>query len=50
MSHPYDHNTYRATILRHIDADTTEVEISLGFDVSVRMTARWVGIDAPERM
>ena len=40
---------YRATIIRHIDADTSHVEIDLGFDQSVKKTIRWAGIDAPER-
>jgi endonuclease YncB( thermonuclease family) len=40
---------YRATIIRHVDADTSHVEIDLGFDQSVRKTIRWAGIDAPER-
>lgn len=49
MTAPYDQNAYRATILRHVDADTTEVEVDLGFDVRTRLTVRWAGIDAPER-
>ncbi len=49
MSAPYDDNRYRATILRHIDADTTHARLHLGFDVAVDATLRWAGIDAPER-
>ncbi len=49
MSHPYDANAYRATILRHTDADTSRIEIDCGFDVTVRLTVRWAGIDAAER-
>lgn len=49
MSALYEGNSYRATILRHVDADTTEVEVDLGFDVRTRLTVRWEGIDAPER-
>ncbi len=49
MSHPYDHNTYRVTIVRHVDADSSEIDVDAGFDLSIRMTARWFGIDAPER-
>ncbi len=49
MSHPYDANTYRATIIRHIDADTSQISVDCGLDVSVRLTVRWAGVDAPER-
>jgi len=49
MSAPYDTNRYRATIIRHIDADTTRATIHLGLDVSIDATLRWAGIDAPER-
>jgi len=49
MSQPYDSNRYRATILRHVDADTTHARVSLGFDVCVDVTLRWAMIDAPER-
>lgn len=49
MSAPFDTNAYNAMILRHIDGDTTVVEIACGFDVRIRMTVRWAGIDAPER-
>ncbi len=40
---------YRATILRHIDADTSWVSLDLGFDVAIKATIRWARIDAPER-
>jgi len=49
MSAPYDSNRYRATIIRHIDADTTHATVHLGLDVSIDATFRWAGIDAPER-
>ncbi len=39
---------YRATILKHVDADTTRVNIDLGLDVTVRATIRWANINAPE--
>ncbi len=39
---------YRATILRHIDADTSWVSIDLGFDCAIKLTVRWARIDAPE--
>jgi micrococcal nuclease len=48
MSTPYDTNVYKATILKHHDGDTTWAEVALGFDVSMRLTVRWSGIDAPE--
>jgi endonuclease YncB( thermonuclease family) len=40
---------YHATILRHIDADTTRVTVDLGCDISINLTVRWFGINAPER-
>ncbi len=49
MSHPYDSNLYKATIIRHVDADTAHVRISVGFDVAIDLTVRWEGIDSPER-
>ncbi len=39
---------YRARIVRVIDGDTVEAEIDLGFHVSLQVTLRLVGIDAPE--
>lgn len=39
---------YRATIVKHVDADTTRVIIDLGLDVAVRATIRWASINAPE--
>ncbi len=39
---------YQATILSHHDGDTSRAEISLGLDVTVRVTLRWLGINAPE--
>lgn len=49
MSLPYDQNRYRATIIRHVDADTTWADVDLGFDAHIRLSFRWEGIDAPER-
>lgn len=40
---------YRATIIRHIDSDTSWVSVDLGFDVAIKLTIRWADIDAPER-
>ena len=48
MSFPFDGNTYRCVILRHIDADTSYARVHLGMDVSVNVTFRWAGINAPE--
>ncbi len=39
---------YRATIVKHVDADTSRVSIDLGLDVTVRATIRWADINAPE--
>lgn len=41
--------TYRATILRVLDGDTIEAEVSLGFDVVVKTKFRFYGIDTPEK-
>lgn len=48
MSLIYEANRYRATILRHVDADTTWVTVDLGFDVRMNLSIRWDGINAPE--
>jgi len=39
---------YHATIIRHIDGDTTHVDVDLGCDTHTHLTVRWYGIDAPE--
>ena len=39
---------YRARIRRVIDGDTVEVDIDLGFHVSLTATLRLAGIDTPE--
>jgi endonuclease YncB( thermonuclease family) len=44
----YDQNLYKGKVLRHVDGDTTVVEIDPGFDLSIRKTVRWAEIDAPE--
>jgi len=49
MSQPYDSNRYRATVIRHIDADTTHADVDWGGDTRSRISLRWAGIDAPER-
>jgi len=48
MSFPFDDNRYVATIISHHDADTSRVLVALGMDVSVKLTVRWRGINAPE--
>ncbi len=49
VSAPFDNNRYVATIIRHIDADTTEVRVDYGFRQGGTWRFRWAGIDAPER-
>ncbi len=49
MSFPFDANVYKATILRHVDADTSWCAVAIGFDVRINLTFRWAGIDSPER-
>ncbi len=39
---------YRARITRVIDGDTVEAEIDLGFHVTITVTLRLAGINAPE--
>jgi len=39
---------YAATVERIIDGDTVDVNLSLGFDVSVKQRLRLYGINAPE--
>jgi len=48
MINPYQDNYYRARIITHVDADTSRVTVDMGFDVNVKMTIRWQGINAPE--
>jgi micrococcal nuclease len=45
----FEENVYKATIVRHIDADTTVVDIDPGFDLTIRKTVRWAGINAAEK-
>jgi micrococcal nuclease len=40
--------TYRAEILRVVDADTLHVQADLGIDVRIDLTIRLHGLDAPE--
>jgi len=40
--------TYKAKLDRVIDGDTIDVNIDLGFDISVKKRVRFVGINTPE--
>ena len=40
---------YGARVLRVVDADTLHLDVDLGCDVSLAMTVRLAGVDAPER-
>ena len=40
--------TYKATLDRVIDGDTIDVNIDLGFDISVNKRVRFSGINTPE--
>ena len=40
--------TYKATLDRVIDGDTIDVNIDLGFDISVNKRVRFAGINTPE--
>ena len=40
--------TYKATLDRVIDGDTIDVNIDLGFDISVKKRVRFLGIKTPE--
>lgn len=44
----WDDNMYAATVVRHVDGDTTHVAVDPGFDLEIRLTVRWAGLDAPE--
>jgi micrococcal nuclease len=40
--------SYRATVVKVIDADTVDVDVALGFHVRVAIRTRLLGINAPE--
>lgn len=40
---------YRATITRWVDGDTVDVQLDLGFYITVNTRLRLFGIDTPER-
>lgn len=39
---------YSASLLSHHDGDTSKILVDLGFDISAKITVRWLGINAPE--
>ena len=39
---------YRGIVDRVLDGDTAEVFLRLGFDISIRIKVRFVGLDTPE--
>jgi len=40
--------TYKAKLEKVVDGDTIDVNIDLGFDVSIKKRVRFAGINAPE--
>ena len=40
---------YRATVDRIVDGDTVDFIVQLGFNISVKIRARFAGVDTPER-
>lgn len=40
--------TYHATIIKNLDADTSRAIVDVGFDMTIKLTLRWRGINAPE--
>ena len=40
--------TYKINILKAIDGDTTDADIDLGFDVTIKKRIRFMGINTPE--
>lgn len=39
---------YNAKVLNIVDGDTVDLEIDVGFSISIKQRARLLGIDAPE--
>jgi micrococcal nuclease len=39
---------YKGEVLRVVDGDTVHLELDLGMDIKIRVTARLAGINAPE--
>jgi micrococcal nuclease len=40
--------TYSAKLIRVIDGDTVDLEIDLGFDISIRQRLKLYGVDTPD--
>lgn len=40
--------TYKGKVVKIVDADTVDVNLDLGFDISKKVRCRLAGIDAPE--
>ena len=40
--------TYSAKLIRVIDGDTIDLEIDLGFDLSIRQRLKLFGVDTPD--
>lgn len=40
---------YTAKVIKVVDGDTIDVEVDLGFDITLKLRLRLLGIDAPER-
>lgn len=40
--------TYNCKILRVIDGDTVDIQIDLGFDISIKERVRLLGVNTPE--
>jgi micrococcal nuclease len=40
--------TYSAKLIRVIDGDTIDLEIDLGFDISIRQRLKLYGVDTPD--
>lgn len=41
--------TYTATVLRHVDGDTLDLSVDVGFHITVADRFRLYGVDTPER-
>lgn len=40
---------YSAKIARVVDGDTVDFDVDLGFDISIKIRTRLLGVDTPER-
>lgn len=48
MSAPLPQYVYRASVIRVVDGDTAWLAVDPGFDLSLKMSVRFMGINAPE--